>query len=105
MCRRELGKAGLAALLQGRPNTAYDAAAHKRDRPSHTAAAHSQQEEDVARTREPFCALGFSSRSLGSLLMPSPQGVHVLALGSEYITQPSLKLPTVHWVMPEAARK
>jgi hypothetical protein len=42
--------------------------------------------------------------------MPSPQDVQAVALGSEYITQPSLKLPEVlvtHLVMtaPLAGRK
>jgi hypothetical protein len=58
-------------------------------------------------TRVLLGARGFSSRSLGSLRMPSPQGVQLWALGSENITQPSLKEPArallVHLVMePEA---
>lgn len=47
----------------------------------------------MALIRELLAARGFSSSSLASLLMPSPQGVQLAALGSEYITQPSLKDP------------
>lgn len=60
---------------------------------------YSQQEVDVALTRVPLATRGFSSRSLGSLWMPSPQGAHVVALGSEYINQFSLKVPSVQVTM------
>jgi len=47
----------------------------------------SQQEAEVALTREPLTARGFSSRSRASLWMPWPHGVQLRALGSENITQ------------------
>jgi hypothetical protein len=58
-----------------------------------------QQEVDVALTSDPLAASGFSSRSLGSLSMLSPQAVQVVARGSENISQPSLKVPLEHRTM------
>jgi hypothetical protein len=55
-----------------------------------------QQDADVAGTSVPFAASGFSSLSLGSLSMPSPQAVQVVARVSENISQPSLKVPLGH---------
>lgn len=66
---------------------------------------HSQQESDVTLTRDPLTARGFSSASLASLLMPSPQGVQLAALGSEYNTQPSLKKPLSQGAMEPPDRE
>jgi len=43
----------------------------------------SQQEAEVALTKESFAARGFTSSSRASLRIPTPQGVHDLARGSE----------------------
>jgi hypothetical protein len=58
---------------------------------------YSQQEAEVAATSVGVVAvmMGFSLRSRAMLRMPLPHGVHAMALGSEYITHPSLKLPRV----------
>lgn len=60
---------------------------------------HLQQEEEVDLTSVSLGARGFSSRSLGSERMLSPQAVQACALGSEYITQPSRKVPPVEMLL------
>jgi hypothetical protein len=58
-----------------------------------------QQEVEVDLTSVPLGARGFSSRSLGSERILSPQAVQACALGSEYITQPSRKVPPVEMLL------